>query len=1806
MLSALWTRAACRLSGLLNLLGVLFTIAPIDSISGTSLNDSLRVLESSPQRLQFEIHLPIPQFSQEEINGEIYDVPRLAGFELIHQDGQPALPAAAYLIILPPIGEPAIRVATVAGQRFEAKKLLPSIVPRLVAETDSLVYEFSSLSPQVASNLEPVRLVETGWWRGFRLGRLQIIPLQVSTSGSAQFYSSINVTIDFPEMPARMAAPLSSEEGQVLRQTLNFPHAGNWRASNQTQQASRNIVQPQRDWRLPQDPDAFKISVDADGLYALNYEHLDSAGVPIERWQPASVHLWHLGLEVPLHFVGDADSLFETGERLFFFGKRRSGEASYYNDYGNENVYWLSHDDTPGLRMAKRQVNDDPAVPLSDYFFEKRHFEDDELYYHGDNSTELFTTAQLPGEGWIWRKLLAGEQFATPLSLQNTITNVPACSVTARVRGITVDPVKPNHRVQFLLNGNLIGEVVFADNQEVIFRGEFPSSFARVGNNGFVVKSAGGTGAAIDQIYFDWVEIGYWRAYVASDNFLPFRSGENAPPHARYLIYNLHNANIEIYDVARQQVLSGFAVNQYSPTQWSASFVDSLESASGNRGEYLALTPEALKTPLAITRNTPSNWHDTNNAADYIIITHGDFRAAAERLANHRRSAAGHGFRVAVAGVEDVDDEFNFGMPDPEAIRSFFRHAYENWMPPAPRYALLLGDASWDPKFNAKTSRKQNFILPFGNPVSDNRFVCFDGPGDFIPELFIGRLPVETAEQAEAIVDKIINYENDPTRPWHKNFTFLNGGVDGFEQQLFFGQSEGLINQYIAPGPVAGKPQRVYKNTPGRLIGELRSAILAAIDNGTLLLSFLGHAGSQTWELMLLSEDLYDLQNDGRLPFVASMSCHTARHANPDQDTFGETFLRLPARGAVAFWGTSGWGFVFQDGVLLDKMYSALAQDSVRAIGVLTTLAKIALWQQWGGSITNVSTIDHYSLLGDPALQLALPRGPELVIRPAQISFAPANPSEQTPQVNVKAIVRNYGLATIDSVALRLDAASTSQSELNEPLFADKLPPVGFSDSVQVSWHTSGHRGEYVIRASVDSDNKIAEVDENNNATHNTIYFFTNSITLASPAPLAQLNQSQPILAVYNPALPGSSTRTYFFEVDTVADFSSSFRVSSAAIAEGILQTAWQVPRPSSDGLYFWRSRASENNVASPWQTSSFRIATNKENGFAQFGREQFADAMFLQTQIDSAASVVSLAPDLSRALPLEVQSSGFEDGSRCYLIVNYQLTNASVQRRGHQILAVDPVTQAVIAGPRYFDTSASTVAADSLAMFIEALPPRTIVLTGIRDDGSLKMTERAHQALESLGSGLTRQVGFRDGWAMIGQKGLIPTRRETLEEIRWRGNGTAAVNFVHQPFHRSGAVQSMAIGPASAWKTLRWHVPPRREATNGTALAIDVYGRNQNETAWNLLQSNVTEDAALNGIDAKRFPFLQLAARLTDDDGLDTPQLVGWEVDYAGGAELAIGAATVRVEPDSVFAGETVAIDAEVYNLGASPVEAPVKFSFNHPDSGRVRFATANVNLAAGGSSEISARWERLGLRGRVDLFVEVDPENQIAESYELNNLATVPVYVIADTTAPELRLTFDGKSVMAGDHVAAQPLIACEVFDDLAISDTSQVSVLLDGIRVSHQSAGETLEIEPQSAGRLKARIVYRPLLSSGIHIIEFFVRDLSRNTGYVRAEAVVETDFRLSSVMNYPNPFAGETEFTYSLTQPAEMVGIKIFTLSGKLIRSFDNSPTAAGFNRLHWDGRDADGDELANGVYLYKISARREGRSEEVIQKCVVMR
>jgi len=1638
-----------RKQGFKSLIFLCLIVFPLH-IFASGNSPKLKIQENSLRALHFNITIPAPSFTQSKVENQTYDIIQLEGFFSQPRAGGPVLPTLSYTVILPPEGNFQLLFTTTAGERFYGKNLRPS---ELKTIDESPRYQSAEIKSDPI--LPPVRLVETGIWRGFRLGRLEITPLQIR-GDVLQFFSAFDIRIEFdarPQESQMSIAPLTNIEQLVLKSILNFAVAPSWRANLVQQKAESSF-------RFHSAPNAIKIALENEGLYSISYRQLDSLGVNPSMLNPQTFQVWNKGREIPLHVQDDGDEQFESGETVEFFGERLAGENSYYHHFTEQNIYWLTFAGDRGVRMRRRTVSParEPPPTTANYFWNWRHFEEEKEYYAGDNDAQIFASTISPGETWIWQKIFGGGLFQTNLNIPDpALSNAPACSLRARVRGTTVDPATPSHHLRFTINNNVIGEIYFDDTEETIFHAAFPSQWLQTGNNIFQILSINDTGAQINQIYVDWIELGYWRQYVAGSNTLAFREPQNTDgAWSLYKIGNLNSSEIVLYNRRNNELLEGFEVRLISPGRFQISFVD---SASADR-DYFVLASQARRPPDKIWIDSPSDLRSASNAADYLLITPTEFLEAAKQLAEYRRQHAGRyakdqfrNMRVAVVEVEDIYDEFSSGIPAPEAVQKFLRYAYSNWQKPAPTFVCLFGDASLDPNFYVLGSNKINFLFSFGNPASDNHLVCFDGPNDFLPEMFVGRLPIETPTQARELVEKIIFYERAEIGDWNKTFIFLNGGINDFEHAAFRQQSEALIARHVEAKPISGRAVRIYKTTPNRVIGELRPEIISAIDAGALTLTFSGHAASQNWELMFVNADVADLRNRDTYPFIASMTCHTARFANADQNSFGEAFLRPPDKGAIAFWGTAGFGFSFQDGILLDSLYASLSRDTVRYAGIATTLAKIGLWKAHGNSPININTIDQYTLLGDPALQLALPTAPDLSMKPADINVLPNAPTEDDLQVQLSAKVRNLGLATIDSVDLEMVVTSAENGEEKFRRQA-RFGPIGWADSVKAIWLSRGSRGDYRIRSETDRRQKIGELNESNNIAERMIFFAPSAITLAAPMNFSVLKDNRPILRVYNSSTLAQGRRNYFFEIDTTEEFNSPAKIVSPPIAEDRLRTSWEMPSPLLNRLYFWRNRAVDNGRPSAWQVASFWL---------------------------------------------------------------------------------DPQFPA---------------------------------------------------------------FGFRQAGAQL-KKGIF---EQIFFDEQYRG-----VTLL--PGQQQGMFQSVEIGPAKGWQeaSSKW------QAASGD-IQFAVLGRGVINAEWKILKKGLTApEISLVDIDAQQFPFLRLQATFRDDNGINAPVLTSWSVGFESSSDFSTGPQVVSVSVDSVLEGETVKLTAEVFHFShaasVNAENAQVTFSQFDPraERGRRLLLTYNATLQPESSKVFTYDWNSAGSRGANLFFIEVDPENQLVEPVEFNNSATLSVFVKSDQAKPQLEVTFDGQVVIAGDHVSSRPTILCKIFDDslLPIADTSRVQVFLDEQRVAYNNV-EQLQLVSFSSGSVRAEVTYRPQLTGGKHVIEFFARDASNNPAYYRADVQVDAEFHLREVMNYPNPFRDETDFTYYLTQSAEEVTIKIFTLSGRLIGTLENAPPAAGFNRVQWNGRDADGDVLANGVYLYKIIARLGERRLEEIQKCVVMR
>jgi len=1896
------------------------------------------VIRSDAGQLILECASPAVKIEQTIVSGVVRQRIKVpAGENLLRLPGFPEIPFVSFLVAIPPQGNISLKVV------FEQSEEISQIHLPLAPDWELVENEFGGYIREIPGSVpksgrifpeKRAEIADIQMMRGVRVAKIHLYPYQYLASEKLLRHDrKMRVYLSFPAAARKTTSAIGQRDAfapLLRRAVVNYDAVKNWirlpgKENFQTAIRSSKFLTP---------GNSFKLLVSEDGLYQLTKNDLQQAGFPVAETDPRKIHLFFRGEEVPLRISGEDDASFDDDDVIQFWGERnRSDSTEFFDAYSDTSVYWLVPGDDFGKRFLKQPAAvTDENLPEKTTFRRTLHFEKDLLYYQGDKGYAP-DTKHAPGEGWIWKYFYPGDHFEFYFTAPAIdVAADSACRIKFRLRGITIDPASPDHQVQIELNGNVVSEFQFDDQEEVVKTIEVPASAFKAGNNLWRLTSQQ-TAAEINKIYFDWLEIDYPATTALAKNWFPFQVAETET--AKVNLWNQTSQQFSVFNLSKGIELTDFKVDaeqryvihlysagfddgnwckieingeaaidgghrghnivvldtltgqiedklwfdtldktensdsmaayigripegkivlvairdegSYRMTEAAYQALESLGSALtrqvqfrdsyvllGRKGASPGTVPEVLspqhqgaaeltdtltahqpgsyavqfqapfqkgdtwlvvgvdsvKKPVRIVPFSGTNLRAEGNQAEYIFIAHKKFHSVAQQLANFWQQ---RGMSTFIADVDDIYDEFNFGIKNPTAIKEFLKYAYQNWQRPAPTYVLLVGDASWDAKKNISTSVKEDYVPSWGNPVSDIWYVCLDGDDDRLPEMFIGRLPIETVEQGTRYLQKMIDYENYPSARWKKQICFINGGFDDQEQYIFGYQTDEIVKDFVIPPPAALQPTIISKELDGLYEGEKREEIIRAIDDGKVWVNFIGHGGSGTWELMFHDQQVFQLENQGKLPLVSSFTCHTGRFANPQITNFGENFILYSEAGAIAFIGTTGWGFIYEDDIMARALFRSVLSDTVRNFGAALTLAKIRFWGDVFKSNRAEDVFLQYSLLGDPALSFTLPDKPDLTVTADDVAISPENPVEADSLISIDATVENFGLAAAESVDVKLTDIFAFGGP--DDIFAGKIAPVRYQQTISVPFSIAGKAGEHTVALAVDPANTIEEADEGNNQASRTFSVGSSRLAISRPAPNMILPADQIALQVYAPADSGNAR--YFFQVNTADSFENPL-LNSGGREAGAFVAQWQISLPDTGKVYFWRCQKNYSGTAGVWVDGDFFVGNRF--GWGQFVPEQMKKDNLQKTKITSAG--ISLATEETI---FRVESGGYDDLNYAVLFVNS--TPVSTSGRGHNVAVCDPYGEFVEF--RHFDTHASAEDVAAMVDFLDSVPHGYFVLAGIRDSGAQQMTEEAYQALEQIGSQYCREVGFRDSWAIIGKKGA--SIGSVPEKFVQRFGGVAVVEDTLVTFAGQGSLATGKIGPAVKWRELDFNA--EIAAPNGE-LAISIYGFNKKSFQWDLLKSNLpTSPVSLDEIDATNYAYLKLSADLASNDRFHSPLLKNWQVFFEPAPDLAVSEKTVSVSPQRIIQGGEVTLTAEVHNIGYVDADS-VAASVYRVNSQGERELVANKLLEKvkkNNFAQISMSVPVIDEAGEQNFLLQLDPQEKITELAESNNQVNLSVFVEADTLAPRLEVTFDGQTIVDGDYVAQKPVIEVRFFDNSPFDmsgDTSHIHLFLDGERVSFGEQENMARIyfeSENSDSTLKARVRLIREFTDGNHVFDVYATDVNKNTSHVENNFSVISKLALLNVFNYPNPFSTSTRFTFHLTQPAERVTIKIFTTGGRLINQLEKLYCEAGYHQIEWDGRDGDGDEIANGVYLYKIIAKNKDERAEKIEKCAIV-
>jgi len=603
--------------------------------------------------------------------------------------------------------------------------------------------------------------------------------------------------------------------------------------------------------------------------------------------------------ELRLSRRGEPVAYHLEGKALYFVGE---AEAVYELESG-----------PGGLRMPRLSSSFGP--PVSAYLHREER-EEDRYYQAG-----LLEASSL----WFWDVVVSAGSKSFPFTASSLAEG--EANLEVHLQGASLD-----HRVRLLVNGIEVAEESFAGKTAKRLEVSLPAGVLREGENQLTLRSE----AEPSMVFLDRFAVVYPRKPVAETGVLKGFFPESG--------------TLSLGE-------RGLVVQTAPETAWLEGSEGGSFGVEAGRG-YLAVAPEALleaklRVPPASRLRSP------RNRADYLLIAPREFLPAAEPLLKLRRSQK---LVARAVAVEELYDEFGYGEARAEAVKEFLEYAYHHWQKPSVWYVVLFGDASYDERDVLRTGVRNLVPTPIQKTsylwtASDPSYASVNGE-DGLPDLALGRLPAASVEEARALVEKLLRYEESGMD--------LGGPAvlvadDPDSAGDFEKDSDELASQ------LRGREvEKIYLRGLGR--DPTRSSIREALDRGASLLSYVGHGGIALWasENVFESRDLEALSSQPRQPVLMTMNCLNGYFHFPYFDSLAEAFVKAEGKGAIAAFSPSGLSLNAPAHLYQRALVEELTSNAHLRLGD----AVLAAQRTYAESGAFPELLAIYHLFGDPALNL--------------------------------------------------------------------------------------------------------------------------------------------------------------------------------------------------------------------------------------------------------------------------------------------------------------------------------------------------------------------------------------------------------------------------------------------------------------------------------------------------------------------------------------------------------------------------------------------------------------------------------------------------------------------------------------------------------------------------------------------------------------------------------------------------------------------------------------------------------------------
>lgn len=659
-----------------------------------------------------------------------------------------------------------------------------------------------------------------------------------------------------------------------------------------------------------------KLFVKNTGWYSVDMNQLAQSGFDIN----SNKDMWQLfvgGNEVPLRISYKRQS---NSFAVEFYGEGIDTNIS------NEQVYYLVKGNQAGMRLP--EIKSRPISGAADSLGY------DVTVQRKDRS--IYISSLLNGDKENW---FGGIITATAVNNQDLIVNNPfddgvtQAVLRVRMQGLT----SVDHFVNVSFNNVQIGTVDFGSKDNEEFEFNIPMSSVIEGVNQIGLQSVG---AGNDISLVDSVSLRYTRSYTAKNNRIRF----SVPADQTARIGGFSDNGVKVFEINNGAAIRELGIQEEKVNN-TVGF--SLLAANYDR-ELIAIVDSGYVENVArIEANMPSMLHRTDNKADLIIITPNVFDKEAKELSERRQA---QGWRTGVVQIEDIYDEYNFGMRSSQAIKDFLLDASTNWEV-KPDYVLLFGDSSYDQRNYLNQTNRD--LIPtklidteFMETSSDGWLADFDNDG--VEDLSLGRLPVNNSAEARHMLVKLLRYDQQGTREQNTNLLVADNYFEVYNDSL---------ENHLPQGAGAIRINRSQMSDP-----QMRSDIISKVGLDPMVVTYTGHGTTGVWASANVLRDT-DVSNfaNSKLSFFMLMTCLNGYTSNAYGDSLSEALVKTE-NGAIAVWASSGStyasGQIYMSQRATQDLFN-LSQNPM-TIGEVTRAAK--------QTTNDLDARRTWQLIGDPTI----------------------------------------------------------------------------------------------------------------------------------------------------------------------------------------------------------------------------------------------------------------------------------------------------------------------------------------------------------------------------------------------------------------------------------------------------------------------------------------------------------------------------------------------------------------------------------------------------------------------------------------------------------------------------------------------------------------------------------------------------------------------------------------------------------------------------------------------------------------------